>query len=65
MDNLEELFKFYERKLQLKKRRITEYNEEKNSVGGFKSNKREIEYSALKAELDLLERFVDDLKHIK
>lgn len=61
---MEELLKFYKNKLELKERRISEYTEEKNSIEGFKSSKREIEYYVLKAEIELLLRFVDDLKYI-
>lgn len=59
---MEELLKFYEGKLKLKKRRIVEYVDEKNSDEGFRSSKREIEYYVLKAEVELLTHFVADLK---
>jgi len=59
---MEEILKFYEGKLKLKKRRIIEYIDEKNSIDGFKSSKREMEYYVLKAEVELLTHFVADLK---
>ncbi len=62
---MEELLKFYKGKLELKERRITDYIEEKNSIDGFKSSKRETEYYVLKAEIELLIRFIDDLKNIQ
>lgn len=62
---MEELLKFYKGKLELKKRRIAEYVEEKNSIDGFKSSKRETEYYVLKAEIELLTRFIDDLNDIQ
>jgi hypothetical protein len=61
---MEEVLNFYEGKLKLKKRRIVEYIDEKNSVDGFKSSKREMEYYVLKAEVELLTHFVADLKGI-
>ncbi|WP_017826188.1 MULTISPECIES: hypothetical protein [Clostridium] len=61
---MEELLKFYKGKLELKERRIVEYVEEKNSIEGFKSSKRETEYYVLKAEVELLARFLNDLKGI-
>ncbi|WP_252251178.1 PhnB protein [Clostridium sp. VAP52] len=61
---MEELLKFYKGKLELKERRIVEYVEEKNSIEGFKSSKRETEYCVLKAEVELLARFLNDLKGI-
>ncbi|ACA47031.1 PhnB protein [Clostridium botulinum] len=62
---MKEVLKFYKGKLELKERRIVEYVEEKNSCEGFKSSKREIEYSVLKAEIEMLKRFIDDLEDIK
>ncbi|APQ78579.1 MULTISPECIES: hypothetical protein [Clostridium] len=62
---MEETLKFYKSKLELKERRIIEYVKEKNSDEGFKSSKREIEYYVLKAEIELLKRFVDDLEYTK
>ena len=59
---MEEVLKFYDGKLKLKKRRIIEYIDEKNSIDGFKSSKREMEYYVLKAEVELLTHFVADLK---
>lgn len=61
---MEELLVFYKGKLQLKERRIVEYLEEKNSDEGFKSSKRETEYYVLKAETELLKRFVENLEDI-
>ncbi len=61
---MEELLKFYKGKLELKERRIVEYVEEKNGIEGFKSSKRETEYYVLKAEVELLARFLNDLKGI-
>lgn len=62
---MEELLIFYTGKLELKERRIIEYIEEKNSIYGFKSSKRETEYYVLKAEIELLKRIVNDLKNMK
>lgn len=62
---MEELLSFYKGKLQLKERRIVEYIDEKNSDEGFKSSKRETAYYVLKAETELLKRFISDLEDIK
>ena len=62
---MEEILEFYKGKLQLKERRIAEYIEEKNSDEGFRSSKRETEYYVLKAEVELLKRFVNDLEDIE
>lgn len=59
---MEDKLKFYRGKLQLNERRIAEYIEEKNSDEGFRSSIRETKYYVLKAEIELLTRFVDDLK---
>lgn len=62
---MEELLKTYNDKLELKKRRIKEYIEEKDSLDGFKSSKREKEHAVLKVEIELLTRFINDLKNIR
>lgn len=62
---MEELLKFYKGKFELKNRRIVEYIEEKNSDEAFKSSKRETEYYVLKAQIELLKRFISDLEDIK
>lgn len=61
---MEKLLKFYKGKLELKNRRIAEYIQENNSIDGFKSTKRKTEYYVLKAELELIKRFVGDLENI-
>lgn len=63
---IKELLEFYKGKLELKERRMEaeKYVEEKNNEG-FTSFKRETEYYVLKAEIELLRRFVDDLKDLE
>lgn len=61
---MKELIEFYTNKLQRKERLISDYMEEKNSIDGFKSSKREIEYNVLKSEIDLLKKFIEDLEDV-
>jgi tRNA isopentenyl-2-thiomethyl-A-37 hydroxylase MiaE len=58
---MEELIKFYNEKLERKQRLIQEYIKEKNTIEGFQNLKREIEYNILKAEIELIEKFIDNL----
>ncbi len=61
---MKELIEFYTNKLQRKERLISDYMEEKNSIDGFKSSKREIEYNVLKSQIDLLKKFIEDLEDV-
>jgi len=62
---MKKLIEIYTNKLQRKERLILDYIEEKNSIDGFKSSKREIEYNVLKSEIEMLKRFIEDLEDIK
>ena len=61
---MEELLNRYNQKLERKKRIIVDYIGEKNSIHGFETSKREIEYNVLKAEIDLLEKIIEDLNYL-
>ncbi|MGL6184857.1 MAG: PhnB protein [Clostridium chrysemydis] len=52
----------YRSKLKRKERIIKEYIEEKNSIDGFTSVKREIEYNVLYTEINMLKAFIEDLE---
>lgn len=60
----ENTIEFYTGKLAIKERRIQEYIEEKNSDDGFRSFVREKDYYVLKAEIELIQRFLDDLHNL-
>lgn len=62
---MNELLRVYQNKLDRKERLIQEYIEEKNSIDGFISSKHEIEYNILYAEIELLRKFIEDLKELK
>ncbi len=52
----------YRHKLERKERAIKDYIEEKNSIEGFTSHKREIEYNVLYVEINMLKAFIEDME---
>lgn len=52
----------YKHRLERKERAIKDYIEEKNSIEGFTSNKREIEYNVLYTEINMLKAFIEDME---
>lgn len=59
-----DLLEKYRTMLERKNRLIQEYIEEKNSMDGFKSFKRELEYYVLHAEITRIKGFVEDLEDL-
>lgn len=59
--DIEELREFYSKKLSRKENLIKEYIEEKNNIEGFTTIKREIEYSRLYAEIELIKDLLEKI----
>lgn len=61
-ENINNLKEFYKTKLRRKQNLIEEYIAEKNSLTGFISSKREMQFNVLRAEIELLEGFIKELE---
>lgn len=59
--DLKELRDFYTKKLLRKENLIKEYIEEKNSIDGFMTSKREIAYNVLYAEIQLIRGMLENI----
>ena len=62
---MEYLISQYKNKLERKKRLIKPLIDKKNSIEGFDNLKDELEYTKLYAEIQILEKIIDDLEYIK